>query len=129
MCAVVTVDGNHVIVVGVEDYKGNDIYVLNIKDIEDVILNKSIKCPKHGVHHLLKTGDIWYNEMLVTGYIKSLFDSDEFKEINQLPMEILNMIIEWNYDEMIHWIEWNDKGEENEHYEIAVSTILSNLSN
>ena len=129
MGAVFTADGNYVIIAGVKNYdEGDDIYVLDMQDIDDVELRKSkIKCPKPGVHHFLKAGDVRRNELLVIGYIRETFASDEFKEMRQLSTEIMNLIVEWNYDEMIHWIEWNDEGEENEHYVIAVSAILSNL--
>ena len=129
MAAVLTSDENHVIIAGIKgDDEGDDIYVLNIKDLDNVTLSKSkIKCPKPGLHHLLKSGDIQRNELLVMGYIRNLFNSDEFHGATELPMEILMLIVKWHHNEMIHWIEWNSKQKENEHYEISVSSILSNL--
>eukprot|EP01084_Bolivina_argentea_P203520 347591_1 len=128
--AILTNDDKYIIIAGSEDDNdGDDIYVLNIDNIDNVILKKSeVKCPMGGYHHLLKSIVHSVNdELLVIGFIKWLWNSKEFKTVELLlpPLEIMKLIAKWYAVEMVHWIEWNVGNSENQHYQIPVSCILS----
>ena len=130
--AVITSDQKYIIIATSNDGNtGDEIYVLNIDD--SYKLNKcNIHCPKPGnIHcpiHIVRSGHKLEQEMLVIGWIKSLFRSNDFKHLRVPPVYILQLIARWYNQEMLHWLERNCEDTENEHYMISIKHILSSIN-
>ncbi len=105
---------------------GDELFVLNVDDSYKV--NKcNIHCPKEGLNHIVRSGHGKKDELLVIGFIKSLFGSNDFKDLRVPPVYIMQLIAIWYNQEMLHWVEWNRKGEENEHYMISMKRVISSI--
>ena len=59
------------------------------------------------------------DELLVCGYLRCM--------ISALPTDLVNEIIRWYSEEMIHWIEFGGPLVERQHYAIPLSLILNSL--
>eukprot|EP01084_Bolivina_argentea_P249817 418350_1 len=70
----------------------------------------------------------WKDEILVIGYIKKLFNAQEFEPLTMPPIYIMKLISVWYMEEMLHLIAYNDGSNEREHFAISVQHILSSLS-
>ncbi len=127
--AVMTSDEKYIIIAAANNnYKGNDIFILDIRT-DILVLKKSNICsPKEGYHQMVRTGDALKDEMLVIGFIKWLFNTNDFSDLVLPPFYIMQLIAKWYNTETIHWLEWNNKyDEENDHYTIPIKQILSSI--
>merc|ERR1712228_560319 len=102
--------------ISVMDLKSNNSNGWKIKE-------SKIRLPQPGPCIAAKTdGMISKDELLVIGYIKELFQSKEFENIQLPPTYLMMMIAEKYSAEMIHWIHYDGS-----HRGIHLKDILSSL--
>ena len=112
--SVLTNDEKYVILDG--GSRSPKIFILDID--EQCMLNCSITFPERELSLLTKTGDIERDNCLIYGYsrnVKSL----------EIPVEIINLLVEYYSVEMLHWIQYGSWNSHKQHYQIPVSKILS----
>eukprot|EP01084_Bolivina_argentea_P204583 349407_1 len=122
--AVLTSDENFIIFN--ERWKNDKIWVLDIIDANDCKLRESsICCPKPG-GILIRMQNKLLDESTVIGYVKKLFKTKEFNNLQLPPACILELISEYYNQEMIHWIDTNipSKRSKYNHFGINVKQIL-----
>eukprot|EP01084_Bolivina_argentea_P083288 150816_1 len=133
----ITSDQKNIIIVGGFDESRNisdNIYVLQINDDGYKLRKSSISVPIHGECSVAIMGGIM-DEMLVIGYVRTLFKTTKFKDIELPPCYIMQMIANWYQMEMLHWCEYTpfdvlerqDESFLNHHFAIPVKHILSSL--
>lgn len=126
--AIMTINQDYIILAGGYDEYGwlsnggdtlvDMIHILDIRDPDDYKLYRSsIKLPFKEHVSMARTGGGKKAEPLVIGWIKRYYGK-------YLPNDIIKLIIKGYTSETIHCIEW---GEQNEHYAINVSDVLSNV--
>eukprot|EP01084_Bolivina_argentea_P308528 533518_1 len=127
--AILTANEKYIIIsTAMDDFNGNDMFILNMSETNSITLQKSnIKTPKPGYHHIIRTGNPLKDELLVFGYIKLLFNTNEFIDLDVPPIYIIKLIGNWYIHEMINWFEWNVDDNKNDHYIISVKKILSSI--
>merc|ERR1712192_5804 len=112
--------GGGIKIIDDEDNDVDDIFVLDMKkkDLNEWILRRSsIKCPKIGICHAVRTGGIdSKDDILVNGFIKDCFKKPSFDNIQLPPSYIMKMIAMWYSAEMIHWLNDNDNKNIHRHY-------------
>ena len=128
--AVLASDGSIIIIGG---YKANksgdgscidDIYVLQINDdLNKSVLQKSLKrapCKEMECNIAITGG--YKDELLVTGYVKVLFETTGFSTMDIPPAYLIKIIEEYFNLETIHYV-----SKLGEHSEIAVKYIIKSL--
>ena len=100
------------------------IYVMDITDDMDYKLSESsIKCPfKHRIVNMWRSGGGIQDEILVCGWIRTLFKKPKFKDVQLIPIYIMQLISNWYSIELIHFVSCI-----NTHYAVNVKRILSNV--
>eukprot|EP01084_Bolivina_argentea_P006514 12359_1 len=140
--AVLTDDERYVIIaggwkLGPEDanQKGDDaIFALDTNTLE--LKQSTIKCPKPGSNHLVKTG-VFKAEWIVHGYVKRLFRTNVFQHMEMPPLCIVKKIEAFFSKEMLHWIDYearygrfpdSNQKDKYKHYVISLAQIITNLN-
>ena len=106
------------------------IFLMDISNENHFTLLESNICPPTSTAHysLVRTGGGIYNEKLVIGWTKRLFQDIAFKELSLPPLYLLQMIAYWVSSEEIHHL---PRGMENEslleHYVMSMKRILANV--
>ena len=136
---VVTSDDGYVVLVGGHDEMGkptDTIFVLDMSNT-DVLRRCSIKSPWKGYHNVIRTGGGLHDELLVAGWIRTLFSDYSFRSESLPPTCVMQAIKKWTLSDTIHCIRYQNQGhcveDENqdyqlrEHVAIRVNRILDNL--
>lgn len=101
------------------------IYVLDISNNnheEYKLYESALEGPWNESHFLIKTGGL-KDEILVIGWIKSLFQSVQFQSMEPPPVYLMRSIAAWYSQEEIHWIgKYTAR-----HFIINIKQILSSL--
>ncbi len=95
-----------------KEVESNDIYIIDMKDNENWKIAKcKINCPSAGICLGTSTGGLGIKntDVLVYGYIKYCWQSEEMYDSLFPTTYIINMIANWYSAECIHWIR-NDVG-------------------
>lgn len=100
--------------------EGRLIYALQINSKQ--LYKSSLNGPWWAKHVMTITGGL-KNEILVIGWIKSLFKSTQFQSMEQPPMYLMKLIGAWYSQEEIHWI----TKESGRHFIIKIKHILLSL--
>eukprot|EP01083_Nonionella_stella_P104338 298886_1 len=128
---ILTADEHYVIITGESDpYYGYDpddewmpnpyiIWILDVRQQTFTVRTSQIKSPKHTRHHLVRSGGGIYDEILVVGYIKTLFGLLEFAHLQLPPIHITILVSKFYVMETLHWIDDED------HFAISIKDILS----
>ena len=88
---------------------------MDISDDNEYKLRKcDIQTPKAGNCQIVRMGGI-EDECLVIGWIKQLFKTKEFKDLQFPPMYLIQLIVKRYNQEEIHWI-YNSACFENRHF-------------
>merc|ERR1712154_760158 len=86
-----------------------------------------ICCPKPGGHHLVIVNGKANDELLIMGYIRDLYKTEMFKDVETMPDDLIKFTLKWCRTEMLHWIEFNLGKNEKMHFEIPIENIISSL--
>ena len=111
--------------------KDNKFYVMDIRDDIDYKLSECnikppLECP---IANMVRTGGAIQDEILVHGWIKKLFKTSKFHNMQLPPNYIMKLISNWYSIQLLHIIYNPDpicKGCPQDHYAINVNDILSN---
>ena len=96
-----------------------DIYILQKKDNDEYKIRLShIQAPFAGKCHIVITAGTSSDELVVSGFIRELFNTPKFVGFLYPPFYIIKIIINWYNTELLHWIQ-------TKHYAIPISHILS----
>ena len=98
------------------------VYVLEIgHDVECKLKQCMIRLPMRRFFSIAITAGIKDEDvMLVAGYLRLIHHS------YSSPMDVMNEILKWMTDDIIHWIEYGTGGKtERRHFAISLSQILS----
>lgn len=97
------------------------VHALDLDDYS--VYQSSIMMPFIEPNFMVKTGGL-KDELLVVGWIKSLFQSEGFQYMEMPPMYLMTLIAQWYSQEEVHWIgKCCDR-----HFTINMKKILSSLS-
>ena len=77
---------------------------------------------------MISLGDGMTGTVLVYGWIRGLFKEIEFENSQIPPTEVMELIVSWYNEETVHWLRTGGSDEQNEHYSITLSEILSSLT-
>eukprot|EP01084_Bolivina_argentea_P256776 432453_1 len=103
--SVLTSNEEYVVISGGHDkeHRGIDtIHVLDIRDKNNFVFKQcSIKCPMNSNHPVIRSGGGLKDELLVTGWIKHLFNSTSFNNTTLPSSDILQLILMFYYQETI----------------------------
>lgn len=133
--AVVTADSQYVIISAIDEggyYYSEEwfqyIYVIDVRDNYQW-RRTEIKIPLskkeafsneyYGKTFMFRSGDAREIDIVVSGFIRKEYRTEEFTNVLQVPVELINMIQLFFADELIHW--FSDKG----HAAIRLRDILS----
>eukprot|EP01084_Bolivina_argentea_P218527 370814_1 len=117
-------NGDYVIIS--TDTENNGMYVLNVKNRDDFILNKcNIKCPGNN-SNIIRMGNSINSNVVVTGWIRKLFETSEFEMLILPPKYLMEFIALYYEQEMIHWM--GDVYDVNCHYSIKLKDILKSIT-
>ncbi len=124
--ATLTKDEQHIII-GIRDQ--SYIFVLKITSNGEYKLRQSkIKWPQYTCdYQMLCIGGTIRHEMLVFGWIKQLFKTVKFQDLQLPPFYIINEIVLCYNQEEIHWIGTEDFTL-NKHFVINMKTVLSTVT-
>eukprot|EP01084_Bolivina_argentea_P256777 432457_1 len=76
--------------------------ILDIRDKNNFVFKQcSIKCPMNSNHPVIRSGGGLKDELLVTGWIKHLFNSTSFNNTTLPSSDILQLILMFYYQETI----------------------------
>ena len=111
----------------------NKFYVMDIRDDIDYKLSECnikppLECP---IANMVRTGGAIQDEILVHGWIKKLFKTSKFHNMQLPPNYIMKLISNWYSIQLIHIIYNPDRilkwcPQYHDHYAINVNDILSN---
>ena len=133
--SILSFDENYVIIAGgyhsfgYKRRRSKKIFILDLTDETEYKLKQStIELPRAGPCILVRTNA--KSQILVIGWIKTLFESKEFKDLILPPMYLLKMISLWYDQEMIHWFDtylynWPENSVYN-HQKIYLKHLISN---
>merc|ERR1712244_80488 len=99
-------------------------------DNEYELKRSKICCPKSGGHHMVRVNGKANDELLMMGYIRNLYKTVMFEDVEIMPDDIIKFAMKWCKTEMIHWIEFESPSsidyQKNEkmHFAIPIQDIV-----
>ena len=122
--AILTTSEKVVVIAGYDKALCNKLYILNIEDPVNYTLNHcTIGCPVPDARNsvLSVTGGDVDCELLVIGWIKKLFETENFSTLQLLPLYLMQSVVPWLSCEQLHWI-YRSSGA---HYAINMHHVVS----
>ena len=116
-----TSDEKHVIISFCDT---NAIHLLKVQQNDYKLYTSHIRIPWFAPNHLMTIAGGLKDNILVVGWIKSIFQTAEFQHISLPPMYLMELINKWYSNEELHWIDICSK----RHFTIKMEYVVLNLS-
>ena len=97
--------------------KRNTIWIMDVDTME--FKKSKMVCPMEGLFQAVLMGSREKKELLTFGYIRCLWKTEEFVEVKELPLELVDVIASYYCTEYVHL--FHEKGD---HWKIQLDKIL-----
>ena len=119
-----TPDAKYIIVIS-ETYISQDFGGMEVYDIDKgqiILWHRSIKLPDdhHYSNRAIISDDFEQSHIIINGYLRNCWEREEFKQMSELPLEIIDMLTEFYSQQYVHIM---DPGQGN-HCKALLSDIL-----
>ena len=122
---VITSDQRNIIFLGGRTQNSDHRDTISIFDIDEMRFKTScIRTPQSGLYRAVLIGNRERDDLLAVGWIKKCWKSAEFKNMMNLPDDIIRMIQDWIGNDDIHLIGFEKHEFAGYHWKIDVDSIL-----
>lgn len=101
----------------------NNIVVFDMKT--ESVTKCDLKCPVPAAFDAILLGSELRNELTVFGVVREIFAASEFKDVQKLPVHIIQMTCNWFSNEWIHLVASNKERSNKGHWRVNVDEFLS----